>query len=234
MNIQIDKIDWKSIQNQLNLKGYATIDNFLNSEDCGQLRAMYNNKEIYRKTVVMERHRFGKGEYKYFDYPLPKPIAEIRTEIYPHLVKIAKNWFRVLGIPANFPETHSQLLEQCHSNNQRKPTALILKYGAGGFNALHQDLYGDVYFPFQVVLFLSDPEQEYSGGEFVMTKQLPRAQSSAIVLRPKKGDMLIFTTNFKPEKGSKGYYRARMKHGVSEVHQGERLTLGIIFHDALS
>ena len=126
MNIQIDKIDWKSIENQLNLKGYANVDNFLNSEDCDQLRTMYNNKEIYRKTVVMERHRFGKGEYKYFDYPLPEPITQIRTEIYPHLVKIANNWFRVLGIPANFPETHSQLLEQCHSNNQRKQLVIHL------------------------------------------------------------------------------------------------------------
>lgn len=141
---------------------------------------------------------------------------------------------KVLNIETTFPTTHQELLQQCHSNNQNKATVLILKYGKGGHNTLHQDLYGDVYFPIQTVLFLNEPEQDFTGGEFVLTQQTPRAQSKAIVLKPKKGDMVIFTTNFRPVKGSKGYYRVNMKHGVSEIHSGERHTLGIIFHDALS
>jgi hypothetical protein len=184
--------------------------------------------------VVMARYRFGFGEYKYFNYPLPNSIQTIRATVYPHLAPIANAWFKVLNIDKQFPTEHEVLLQQCHENNQNKATVLILKYGKGGFNTLHQDLYGDVYFPMQTVLFLNEPDKDFTGGEFVLTQQIPRAQSKAIVLKPKKGDALIFTTNFKPEKGSKGYYRVNMKHGVSEIIEGERHTLGIIFHDALS
>ncbi len=165
---------------------------------------------------------------------MPDLIQDIRTTIYTHLAPIANSWFKDLNIDKQFPLTHPGLLQQCHDNNQQKATVLILKYGKGGHNTLHQDLYGDVYFPIQTVLFLNEPEVDYTGGEFVLTQQTPRAQSKAIVLKPKKGDTLIFTTNFLPVKGSKGYYRVNMKHGVSEIHSGERHTLGIIFHDALS
>ena len=231
---KIMSLNWQNITEEMHEKGFAIIPKLLSSNLCTELISEYNNPTIYRKTVVMERFRFGLGEYKYFNYPLPNLIKNIRTTIYPFLSPIANAWFKVLNIDTVFPEAHQQLLEQCHSNNQNKATVLILKYGKGGHNTLHQDLYGNVYFPIQTVLFLNEPDQDFTGGEFVLTQQTPRAQSKAIILKPKKGDMLIFTTNFRPIKGNKGYYRVNMKHGVSEIHSGERHTLGIIFHDALS
>ncbi|MBX3257136.1 MAG: 2OG-Fe(II) oxygenase [Chitinophagaceae bacterium] len=231
---KIENTDWQSVTETMHTNGYAIIPNLLSDEQCESLKSEYNNPNAYRKTVVMERYRFGFGEYKYFNYPLPELIPQIRTNIYPHLAPIANAWFRALNIDKQFPLEHAELLQQCHQNGQQKATVLILKYGKGGFNTLHQDLYGDVYFPIQIVLFLNEPDKDFTGGEFVLTQQIPRAQSKAIVLKPKKGDVLIFTTNFKPEKGTKGYYRVNMKHGVSEVKSGERYTLGIIFHDALS
>lgn len=215
-------------------KGYAIIPKLISNQQCYELIRDYDNPNTYRKTVVMERYRFGLGEYKYFNYPLPDLIQQIRTNIYPHLVSTANVWFKALNIDKTFPAKHQELLQQCHENNQLKATVLILKYGKGGHNTLHQDLYGDVYFPIQTVLFLNEPNHDFIGGDFVLTQQIPRAQSKAIVLKPKKGDMLIFTTNFRPVKGAKGYYRVNMKHGVSEILSGERHTLGIIFHDALS
>ncbi|WP_243403406.1 2OG-Fe(II) oxygenase [Sphingobacterium haloxyli] len=231
---KIQNTDWQTITETMHTNGYTVIANLLTDEQCEMLKSEYNNPYAYRKTVVMERHRFGLGEYKYFNYPLPDIIQQIRTNIYPHLAPIANAWFRALNMDRQFPLEHAELLRQCHQNGQQKATVLILKYGKGGFNTLHQDLYGEVYFPIQTVLFLNEPDQDFTGGEFVLTQQIPRAQSKAIVLKPKKGDMLIFTTNFKPAKGTKGYYRVNMKHGVSEVKTGERHTLGIIFHDAVS
>lgn len=231
---KIAGINWQQVTEAMHGKGYAVIPQLLTAPQCEQLKNMYDNKEGYRKTVVMERYRFGQGEYKYFDYPLPPLIQIIRENLYPYLAPIANAWMQALAIATRFPETFTALQQQCHANNQLKATVLILKYGKGGYNTLHQDLYGDIYFPMQAVLFLNEPDEEYTGGEFVLTEQVPRAQSRAIVLRPKKGGMLIFTTNFRPVKGSKGYYRVNMKHGVSEVHSGARHTLGIIFHDALS
>lgn len=231
----IDKIknaDWHSINETMNQNGHAIISNLLSDEQCDALKSAYGNPKLYRKTVVMARHRFGRGEYKYFNYPLPDIVQTIRTNIYSHLVPVANAWFRALKINTQFPLEHAELLHHCHNNGQQKATVLILKYGQGGFNTLHQDLYGDIYFPIQIVITLDEPDNDFTGGEFVLTQQIPRAQSKAIVLKPKKGDMLIFTTNFKPEKGTKGYYRVNMKHGVSEVKSGERHTLGIIFHDA--
>jgi hypothetical protein len=230
----IASVDWDNIANAMHQKGYTVIPQLLSSEQCAGLKADYDSPDKYRKTVVMERYRFGVGEYKYFNYPLPDVIQSIRENVYPKLAPIANTWMRVLNIDTRFPDTFTELQALCHGNNQLKPTPLILKYGPGGFNTLHQDLYGDVYFPIQTVLFLNDPDEDYTGGEFVLMQQTPRAQSKAIVLKPRKGDMLIFTTNFRPVKGNKGYYRVNMKHGVSEVHTGERYTLGIIFHDALS
>ncbi|MEZ4971557.1 MAG: 2OG-Fe(II) oxygenase [Flavobacteriaceae bacterium] len=234
MKQRLQKINWESVANNMHEKGFAVIPNMLTDEECNELAQNYTKPNTYRKTVMMERYRFGLGEYKYFDYPLPNIIHQIRTEMYPYLAPIANLWFKALKMDTKFPLNHAEFLEKCHDNNQSKATALILKYGKGGYNTLHQDLYGDVYFPIQTVLFLSGPDKDFTGGEFVLTQQIPRAQSKVTVLKPKKGDLLVFTTNFKPEKGKKGYYRVNMKHGVSEVHSGERYTLGIIFHDALS
>lgn len=231
---KIENTDWNSVAEAMHQNGYSLIPELLTNAQCEELKATYDDPAAYRKTVIMERHRFGLGQYKYFNYPLPELIQQIRTRIYPQLVPIANSWFKALNIDRTFPLQHAELLKQCHENGQKLATVLILKYGKGGFNTLHQDLYGDVYFPIQMVLFLSDPETDYSGGEFVLTQQVPRSQSKAIVLKPKKGDLLIFATNFKPERGTKGYYRTVMKHGVSELHAGERVTLGIIFHDATS
>jgi hypothetical protein len=226
--------DWQRIAESMNDKGYAVIPKILSAAQCNELIQEYNTENLYRKTVVMERYRFGLGEYKYFDYPLPKIIQTLRETMYPKLSPIANLWMKVLNIDKIFPETFEELQSLCHQNNQLKPTPLILKYRKGGFNTLHQDLYGEVYFPMQCVLFLNEPDTDFTGGEFVLTQQTPRAQSKAIVLKPKKGDMLIFTTNFRPIKGTRGYYRVSMKHGVSEVTSGERHTLGVIFHEATS
>jgi hypothetical protein len=230
---KIHKVDWSLVEESLHAKGFALVPNLLTPKECDGLKVMYNNPSGYRKTVVMERYRFGLGEYKYFDYPLPNMIQTLREAIYPHLVPVANLWMKALKMEKIFPDTHQELMEQCKEQNQLKPTPLILKYGEGGFNTLHQDLYGDVYFPLQAVLFLSEPGEDHEGGEFVLTQQTPRAQSKAMVLRPKKGSMAVFTTNFRPVKGQKGYYRVAVKHGVSEVSEGERYTLGIIFHDAI-
>lgn len=230
---KLGAIDWSIVNEEMNEKGYAIVPKILLEAQCDNLIQDYN-ANTYRKTVVMERYRFGLGEYKYFNYPLPDLIQTIRENVYPYLAPIANRWMKALNIDQSFPESFKDLQALCLANNQLKPTVLILKYGKGGFNTLHQDLYGDLFFPMQTVLFLNEPEKDYTGGEFVLTEQIPRAQSKAIVLKPEKGDMLIFTTNFRPVKGSKGYYRVNMKHGVSEVRGGNRHTLGIIFHDALT
>lgn len=231
---RLDGKEWKSVEENLTHKGYSVIENVLTSSECEQFIAQYYDEHLYRKTIVMERYRFGSGEYKYFRYPLPQLVTGIREAVYAYIAPVANRWMKVLQIDKEFPPTHDAFKQICHSHNQDKPTILILKYGEAGFNTLHQDLYGEIWFPFQLVLFLNEPNEDYTGGEFVLTESVPRAQSKANVIQPKKGDMLLFTTNFRPVKGSKGYYRATMKHGVSPVHSGERQTLGIIFHDALS
>ena len=231
---EISGIDWQRVTEELNEKGYALVSRFLPVQYCDELIGEYDNSNLYRKTITMERHRFGLGEYKYFKYPLPDLIHTARRAIYPKLAPVANTWMKVLDIKRQFPDQFDEFQRLCHDNNQTKPTVLILKYGKGGHNTLHQDLYGNIFFPLQLVLFLNEPDDDYTGGEFVLTQHTPRAQSKAIVLRPSKGDMLILTTNFRPVKGSKGYYRVQMKHGISEVHDGDRHTLGIIFHDALS
>jgi uncharacterized protein len=218
----------------MNEKGYALVSRFLLGQSCDELTSKYNSSDLYRKTITMERHRFGLGEYKYFKYPLPDLIQNIRTAIYPKLAPIANAWMKMLNIERHFPDTFDDLQRLCHDNSQTKPTVLILKYSKRGYNTLHQDLYGEIFFPFQLVFFLNEPEVGYTGGEFVLTEQIPRAQFKAIVLKPSKGDMLIITTNFRPIKGSKGYFRAQTRHGVSEVHDGQRHVLGIIFHDSLT
>lgn len=227
-------LDWPQISADLHQQGYAHVKDVLTPTACQALIDGYDSPTGYRKTVVMARHRYGLGEYKYYDYPLPDLIHQLRTQLYPHLVPIANLWMAQLGMDPRFPDSLHELHQQCQIHGQTKATALILKYGAGGFNTLHQDLYGEVYFPLQLVLFLNEPEQDYTGGEFVLTEQIPRAQSRAIVLRPRLGEMLIITTNFRPVPSLRGYTRAAMRHGVSTVHSGARHTAGIIFHDAVS
>jgi len=232
MEYRISRLDWNKINDNMNERGYACVPGILTDTECIELTLQYNNEALYRKTINMERYSFGLGEYKYYNYPLPAIIQEIRQAVYPKLSTIANNWMRALNTAGRFPENLDELLGLCREQKQTRPTPLILRYEKGGNNTLHQDLYGEVYFPMQLVLFLNEPETDYSGGEFVLIEQRPRAQSKAIVLKPAKGDMLIFTTNFRPVKGSKGYYRVNMKHGVSEISAGIRHTLGIIFHDA--
>lgn len=225
-------IDWQMVTEKLHEKGVASVPKVLSEEACNQLISSYDDPQLYRKTITMERYRFGLGEYKYFNYPLPDLIQTIREAVYTKLVPLANHWMEVLRIDRHFPETLAELQSLCQGHHQTKPTVLILKYGKGGHNTLHQDLYGEVFFPIQLVLFLNEPEVDYTGGEFVLVQQTARAQSKAMVLKPGKGDMLLFTTNFRPVRGNKGYYRVNMKHGVSELHEGNRHTLGIIFHDA--
>ncbi|MEO8413347.1 MAG: 2OG-Fe(II) oxygenase [Ginsengibacter sp.] len=230
----LSAISWPAITKQMDDKGFAIHPGLLTNEQCGNLVDNYSSTELYRKTVVMERYRFGSGEYKYFNYPLPGLIQTIRENVYTHLASIANEWMSVLKIEKQFPNSFTELQTLCHANSQVQPTVLILKYGKGGHNTMHQDLYGDIFFPIQAVVFLNKPGKDYTGGEFVLIQQTPRAQSKAIVLQPDQGDLLLFTTNYRPVKGAKGYYRVNMKHGVSELHDGKRHTLGIIFHDALN
>lgn len=227
-------IDWPAAIDELDERGFAVVSHTLSTEICDELIAGYDTPGLYRKTVVMERHRFGLGEYKYFDYPLPDLVRSIRESVYPKLAPLANIWMERLNLETRFPTDLGSLRDLCQKHGQTKATPLILKYGKGGFNTLHQDLYGEIYFPMQLAFFLNEPSADYTGGEFVMTEQAPRSQSKAIVLSPKKGDIIIFTTSFRPVRGVRGYYRATMRHGVSEILNGERHTLGVIFHDAES
>jgi hypothetical protein len=216
----------------LNDTGFARIKNFLTDGECAGLINNYSNDNLYRSTIDMKRYRFGEGQYRYFNYPLPNIIQKIRTELYEPLAVIANEWNGKLAIDIRYPKTHKEFVDICHKHEQLRPTPLILRYEAGGHNTLHQDLYGDIYFPFQVVFMLTQHGVDYEGGEFVLTEQLPRAQSIARVVHADKGDAVVFTTNFRPVNGSRGYYRAKLKHGVSMVLSGQRYALGIIFHEA--
>jgi hypothetical protein len=228
----IQTMNWSEIVESLNTKGYAIIPEVLSKAECGHLSGFYDDDQLFRSAISMERYRFGKGEYKYFNYPLPPSIQVLREGLYKPLSILANDWMQKLGIEMQYPEQHQQLLELCKAKNQLRPTPLILRYQQGGYNTLHQDLYGEVYFPFQVVFVLTQQGVEHEGGDFVLTEQLPRAQSRAEVIRPNQGDAVIFTTNFRPVAGKHGFYKSRMKHGVSEVKHGQRLALGLIFHDA--
>jgi hypothetical protein len=230
--MSIEHMEWKKIYDSLNEKGYTIIPKVLSPDECRHLSGLYNDDYLYRSIINMQRYRFGRGEYKYFNYPLPPTIQSLRELFYTPLSHLANEWMDRLGINTKFPADHRELVEQCNSHHQMRATPLILRYEAGGYNTLHQDLYGDVYFPFQVVFVLTQAGKDHYGGEFVMTEQMSRAQSKAEVIHPEQGDALIFTTNFRPVKGSRGYYRAKMKHGVSEITDGIRYSLGIIFHDA--
>jgi hypothetical protein len=230
--ISIQAMNLQHHSQHLSEKGYTIIPSVLSQKECQHIISFYSDDELYRNTINMKRYRFGEGEYKYFSYPLPPVVQTLREEFYKPLSAVANNWMQNLSIDKSFPETHQELIDQCKAQNQNRPTPLILHYTPGGYNTLHQDLYGDIYFPFQIVFVLTQHGRDHEGGELVLVEQVPRAQSKAEVLKPNQGDAVIFTTNFRPVKGTRGYYRANMKHGVSEVKSGERYALGIIFHDA--
>jgi hypothetical protein len=228
---RVDALDWAGLTVQLDERGFAVTDRVLTAAESRLLAARFDG-DGFRSTIDMARHRFGDGRYRYFDYPLPDPIQSARTAFYGHLAPVANEWARRLtGEPPTFPETHAELLERCRDAGQERPTPLILRYHEGDWNALHQDLYGDVYFPFQVLTVLSDPS-EYSGGEFVLVEQRPRAQSRAHVIAPEQGAFVIFPTRERPQAGARGHHRVVLRHGVSTLTGGERTALGIIFHDA--
>ncbi|MBK0380757.1 2OG-Fe(II) oxygenase [Mucilaginibacter segetis] len=229
---RIEAAHWAEVTESMNERGYACIPKILLTEECNSLIASYADDSLYRKTITMEKHGYGRGQYKYYNYPLPGIVQQLREMVYPHIAPVGNNWMDVLKIEKQFPAALNDLTTLCHEHSQNRPTPLILKYAQGGYNALHQDLYGEIFFPMQAVVFLSEAGKDYHGGEFVLVEQRPRMQSKPIVLKPGKGDMLIFTTNFRPVMGSRGYYRVNMRHGVSEVIAGNRHTLGIIFHDA--
>ncbi len=229
---RIHQLDWSTMQQQLFAEGYTLASGVLPQEVCQEIAAWYTQPDLFRKTIRMEQFRFGQGEYKYFNNPLPDLIESMRAHLYFHLASTANQYREALQTDIAYPATLSEFLTYCHQRGQHKPTPLLLKYEKEGYNALHQDLYGNVYFPFQAVCFLSEPGRDYTGGEFVLLEQRPRAQSRAEVLIPRQGDLLIFTTHHRPVQGARGFYKVAMKHGVSSVRSGNRYTLGIIFHDA--
>lgn len=229
---EISSMEWNTIKGSLTNKGFAIIQQVLSPAECRHLSGLYGDHYLYRNVINMQRYRFGCGEYKYFNYPLPPAIQALRELLYTPLAGLANEWMRKLRTGIEFPSNHQDLLDLCKEKAQDRPTPLILRYESGGYNTLHQDLYGEIYFPFQTVLVLSQAGRDHEGGEFVLTEQVPRAQSKVQVLQPNQGDAVIFTTNFRPVQGANGYYKAKMKHGVSEIKNGIRYSLGIIFHDA--
>ncbi len=215
----------------LDAQGYATVPAVLAPAACRDLAALYAEEAGFRSRVVMARHGFGRGEYKYFRYPLPAAVEALRQGAYPALAAIANRWRQALGEGARFPPTHEAYLAECHAAGQTRPTPLLLRYGAEDYNCLHQDLYGERVFPLQLTVLLSDP-REFAGGEFLLVEQRPRRQSKAEVVPLRQGEAVVFAVNHRPVQGARGYYRATMRHGVSRIRSGERMTLGVIFHDA--
>jgi hypothetical protein len=229
---RVDALAWGELSDQLDARGFAVTAPLLSAAECGELSDLFDGGH-FRSTIDMARYRFGDGRYRYFDHPLPEPIGELRGAFYRHLAPIANRWSSLLGGAVDaYPEAHEELLERCRAAGQERPTPLILRYGAGDWNALHQDLYGDVAFPFQVLTILSEPGVEYEGGEFVLLEQRPRAQSRAHVVSAPRGAFVIFPTQHRPQQGARGHYKVGLRHGVSTVSSGRRTALGIIFHDA--
>lgn len=224
--------DWDEIARQLDGAGYALLPKLLTAEECEGLAGLYADEHLFRSHVVMARHGFGKGEYRYFKYPLPKLVEGLRTALYPRLVDVANAWNARMKVDARFPEDHAAFLKRCHAAGQTRPTPLLLKYGAGDFNCLHQDLYGDVWFPLQAAILLSRPCEDFTGGEFVLTEQRPRMQSRVEVVPLSQGDAVVFAVNDRPVAGTRGAYRVKLRHGVSRIRSGVRFTAGIIFHNA--
>jgi hypothetical protein len=230
---RIQSLDWNAAAESLSDRGYAITAPILADAECNSLVALYHDASRFRSHVIMERYRFGIGDYKYFANPLPELVAELRTTAYPHLAEVANRWAEALGENApRYPREHAAFLKTCDKAEQTRPTPLMLHYEAGGYNCLHQDLYGDVSFPLQMVFLLGQHGRDWDGGEFILVEQQPRAQSKPQVVVANQGEAIIFTTRYRPVKGSRGYYRVNLRHGVSRVHRGTRFTLGIIFHDA--
>ena len=229
---RVRTLDWERVSQDLDAQGIAVVEGLLSPDECQALAGLYPKDDIFRSRIVMERHGFGRGEYKYFSYPLPDLIAALRTAIYPHLVPIANRWNDAMGIDVRYPEKHADFIERCHRAGQVRPTPLLLQYGAGDYNCLHQDLYGEHVFPLQLTILLSKPDNDFTGGEFVMTEQRPRMQSRPIVVPLRQGDGVVFAVHNRPVQGTHGAYRVNLRHGVSRVRSGHRHTLGIIFHDA--
>ncbi|MBG9691132.1 prolyl 4-hydroxylase subunit alpha [Lysinibacillus sphaericus] len=229
---RVESLDWECIQNELDEQGFAKLPTILTKEECESFMEMYGEEELYRTTINMTRYRFGNGEYKYFSYPFPDIIQHLRESFYSELAKTANRWLGYLKKTERYPQHLQDFLNTCKEFNQTRPTPLILKYETGGFNCLHQDLYGDLFFPFQVVFVLNQRDQDYCGGESLLVEQIPRAQSRGHVITLEQGSALIFPTNHRPVLGKKGYYKNTIRHGVSTVTSGERYGLGIIFHDS--
>jgi uncharacterized protein len=230
--MKIEKIDWDGVSQDLDEQGSAIIDQLLSADECRAIASLYPEDDAFRSKVVMGRHGFGRGEYKYFSYPLPDLIASLRTAVYPRLVPIANRWNTAMGIDVRYPEKHADFIERCHQAGQVRPTPLLLQYGAGDYNCLHQDLYGDHVFPLQLAILLSEPGKDFTGGEFVMTEQRPRMQSRPMVVPLRQGDGVVFAVHNRPVQGTRGFYRVNLRHGVSRIRSGHRHTVGIIFHDA--
>jgi hypothetical protein len=229
---RVDALDWTGVSNELDAQGSAVIEGLLTAQQCAALVALYSDDGLFRSRVVMARHGFGRGEYKYFAYPLPEPIATLRPVLYAQLCGVANRWNEAMGIDIRYPRRHEAFLERCHAAGQTLPTPLLLRYGAGDYNCLHQDLYGEHVFPLQVAILLSEPGRDFAGGEFVLTEQRPRMQSRPEVVPLRQGDAVVFAVHHRPVQGTRGYYRVNLRHGVSRIRSGHRHTVGVIFHDA--
>jgi hypothetical protein len=229
---RIAAADWTAVAADLDGRGWATLPRLLSNEECDAVSSLYENDGSFRKRVVMARHGYGQGEYRYFAYPLPALVENLRNALYPWLAPIANHWHERMRLEPRFPARHADFLDRCHQAGQSRPTPLLLRYGEGDYNCLHQDLYGAHVFPLQVAILLSEPGEDFTGGEFVIIEQRPRMQTRASVVPLAKGDAVIFAVNDRPVKGARGDHRVKMRHGVSPLHSGQRHTLGIIFHDA--
>jgi hypothetical protein len=229
---RVGATDGPGIAAHLDGNGWAVLERLLSPEECAVIANLYGSENGFRSHIVMARHGFGKGEYKYFSYPLPGIVADLRTSLYPHLAPIANRWNEAMGIDIRYPEEHADFIKRCLKAGQTRPTPLLLQYGAGDYNCLHQDLYGEHVFPLQVAILLSEPERDFTGGEFVPTEQRPRMQSRAAVVPLRQGDAVVFAVHNRPVQGTRGTYRVNLRHGVSQLRSGRRHTVGIIFHDA--
>jgi uncharacterized protein len=228
----VEHLDWPAVTGDLDRQGWTVLPKLLTSDESDAIAGMYGDTPAFRSHVIMARHGFGRGEYRYFCYPLPERVQALRTELYAKLSPIANGWQDRMGVDVHFPAMHAEFLERCHAAGQRRPTPLLLQYGPGDYNCLHQDLYGAHVFPLQVAILLSEPHEDFEGGEFVLTEQRPRMQSRPAVVPLTKGDAVVFAVNHRPHRGTRGDYRVTLRHGVSEVRSGCRHTVGIIFHDA--
>jgi hypothetical protein len=229
---RLGEFDWQQIGRDLDHQGNAVMERLLSPEQCRAIAGLYSNDDLFRSRVVMGRHGFGRGEYKYFSYPLPDLLDRLRTEVYPHLVGVANRWNEAMGIDTRYPDTHADFIERCHKAGQKRPTPLLLQYGADDYNCLHQDLYGEHVFPIQLAILLSEPNTDFTGGEFVMTEQRPRMQTRPMIVPLRQGDGVVFAVHNRPVQGTRGAYRVNLRHGVSRIRSGHRHTVGIIFHDA--